>query len=82
MEMKKSIMKNKRDYDIKLSQLSAYRNEIYGASILWIMLFHGYLVEVEYFKNVPVLKYLGFFLDCGNMGVEIFLFMSGITNFG
>jgi len=58
--------------------LSTYRDEVYGLSILWIMLFHGYLCEVYYFEGVPVLEYLGKFLGYGNMGVEIFLFLSGI----
>ncbi len=58
--------------------LSRYRDEIYGISILWIMLFHGYLCEVYYFVDRPVLKYLGKFLGYGNMGVEVFLFLSGI----
>lgn len=58
--------------------LSQYRNEIYGLCILWIMLFHGYLSDVYYFENVPVLKYFGLYLEYGNMGVEVFLLLSGI----
>lgn len=73
-------MNKKRSFDIDLSRLSTYRDEIYGAAVLWIMLFHGELVEITYFKDaeVPVLKFFGFFLRYGNMGVDIFLFMSGI----
>lgn len=47
-------------------------------AILWIMLFHGYLVKVKYFANTPLLYYVGRFISYGNMGVECFLFLSGI----
>lgn len=60
-------------------KLSEYRNEIYGFSILWIMLFHGFLSEVYYFVDVPVLKHVGHFITYGNMGVEVFLFLSGVS---
>ncbi len=60
------------------SILSRYRAEIYGAAILWIMLFHGYLVKVEYFSGIPALQYVGRLMHYGNAGVECFLFLSGI----
>ena len=66
---------NKR---INCDILSKYRDEVYGISILWIMIFHGYLCEIFYFADRPLLKYVGVFLDNGNIGVEVFLFMSGI----
>lgn len=56
--------------------LSKYRNELYGISILWIILFHG----LE-FKNFSLFRELSGFkeiIEHGNIGVEIFLFMSGI----
>lgn len=58
--------------------LSKYRDEIYGVSILWIMLFHGYLCDVYYFADVPILNYVGKLIEAGNLGVEMFLMMSGI----
>lgn len=63
---------------LQLNIISDYRNELYGISILWIMLFHGYLCEVSYFQNMSYLKYFGKFLSYGNMGVEVFLLLSGI----
>ena len=56
--------------------LSKYRNELYGVSILWIILFHG----LE-FKNFNLFKEISGFkkiIEHGNIGVEIFLFMSGV----
>ncbi len=58
----------KKDYE--WYDLSRYRSELYGFSILWIMLFH--------FKGTyPV--WAKAFLGFGNMGVELFLFASGVS---
>lgn len=56
--------------------LSKYRNELYGISILWIILFHGLQ-----FKKFDIFRELSGFKEIikhGNIGVEIFLFMSGV----
>lgn len=66
-----------RRYDA--GAISEYRNEIYGTAILWIMLFHGYLVKVDYFAGIPGLEILGRLITYGNAGVESFLFLSGIS---
>lgn len=56
--------------------LSKYRNELYGFSILWIILFHGLNVKNSSLcKELDVLKG---FIKHGNCGVEIFLFLSGM----
>ena len=55
---------------ISLSSLSAYRSEIYGLSILWIMLFHSCICKI---KPTPMFRWI----SIGNMGVEVFLFLSG-----
>lgn len=73
--MEKNIHKKRT---LSFSILSECRNEIYGISIIWIMLFHGYLSKVVYFEDVPVAEYFGEFLSRGNVGVEVFLFLSGI----
>lgn len=70
-------LKNKKKLNLHI--LSEYRNELYGASILWILLFHSYLCDVYYFEGIPVLKYFGKFLNYGNVGVDVFLFLSGIS---
>lgn len=69
-------MKTKR---ISMDSISKYRSEIYGLSILWIMFFHGYLQKVVYFESIPALSPVRLLLERGNMGVEIFLFISGIS---
>ena len=52
------------------------RNELFGLSILWIVLFHIYLnIRLTGFPGAP---YLSRVLYRGNIGVDIFLFLSGI----
>ncbi len=60
--------KMKRDYE--WYDLSRYRSELYGISILWIMLFHFKGTYPLWAKAV---------LSFGNMGVELFLFASGVS---
>lgn len=61
---------------IKWNILSKYRNELYGFSILWIILFHG--LEMKNFTLSKPLKVLEGILKHGNCGVEVFLFLSGV----
>lgn len=56
--------------------LSKYRNEVYGFSILWIILFHG--LNVKNSSLCKELEVLRGFIKHGNCGVEIFLFLSGM----
>ena len=56
---------------VPLSILSTYRTELFGLSILWIMMYHSYLCEI----SPPVLFR---WIALGSTGVEIFLFLSGI----
>lgn len=56
--------------------LSKYRNELYGFSIIWIILFHG--LELKQTALPKAIKCIEPFLKHGNCGVEIFLFLSGI----
>ena len=60
--------------------ISRYKNEIYGISILWIMLFHAIaMVGLDYtFGGIVLLKPLDAIIGYGNLGVEIFLLCSGI----
>lgn len=62
---------------IKWSILSKYRNELYGISILWIILFHG--LQFKNFSLSNELKILDGIIKHGNCGVEIFLFLTGIS---
>ena len=74
MKIRDSFSAKKSNYNL----VSIYRNELYGISILWIMLFHGYLCEVSYFQNLPIINYVGRFIQYGNMGCEVFIILSGI----
>ena len=64
------MLEKKGSFD--LYNLSRYRNEIYGASILWIVLYHAFMINYEW----PI--YL-VFLKCGIAGCDVFLLMSGIS---
>lgn len=64
---------------MNLNIISKYRNEIYGFSIIWIVLFHGAAINnVDYSFGFSVLYPLQAFLSIGNVGVDIFLFLSGV----
>ncbi len=56
--------------------ISQYRGEIYGIVILWIMIFH---VNELFPKIGPLKNTLGKILDHGMIGVDVFLFISGIS---
>ena len=61
--------------------LSTYRNQLMGLSILWVVLFHFYEIN----KNVPNMTFateiINFCGKYGNLGVEIFLILSGLGCF-
>ncbi len=61
-----------KQFDIELFNISRFRSEIYGFAILWIMVFHSKAVYPAFLR---------FFFSKGNMGCEIFLFISGISLF-
>lgn len=57
-----------------LGLISANRNTIYSLSMLWLMLFHStFLFGKPWMLPLLKLKHLG------NLGVDIFLFVSGIS---
>lgn len=69
----------KANKTLQLADLSKYKAEIYGISILWIMLFHAHpMFGVHYDFGKAFLKPLDTLIGFGNMGVEIFLFCSGV----
>lgn len=64
---------------LQLENLSRYRAQIYGFCALWIMLFHGEdMANVHIDEISPLLNDLFGF---GNIGVDIFLFLSGVGCF-
>lgn len=56
--------------------LSKYRNQIYGISILWIVIFHVY---EAFFDKLNFNWLSSLIFNSGNIGVDIFLFLSGIS---
>ena len=59
----------KRIPDIELSNISRFRGELMGAAMLFIMLFHVDLARSDAFFGLRRM---------GNIGVDMFLFLSGI----
>jgi len=55
--------------DIQLADMSRYRGELMGAAIVFIILFHVPLARADAFFGLR---------RCGNIGVDMFLFLSGI----
>src|SRR3712207_9227987 len=55
--------------EIELSNISKYRGELMGAAMLFIILFHVSLPRYDMFFGLRRM---------GNIGVDIFLFLSGI----
>lgn len=64
---------------MNLNLVSKYRGVIYGFSIIYIVLFHGIAIDKgNYSFGIPTLHWLQDFLIMGNIGVDIFLLLSGI----
>lgn len=57
--------------------LSQYKAELYGFSILWIMLFRG-IAQHSIGALDRNLSFMTNFIKHGNCGVEVFLFLSGV----
>lgn len=55
--------------DIELANISRYRGELMGAAMLFIILFHVGLDRGDPFYGLR---------RCGNVGVDMFLFLSGV----
>ncbi len=72
-------MKKNDRFKFNLNDISVYKNEIYGAAIIWIMLFHAIdMLGLSYSKSFPALSIVDDLIGFGNMGVEVFLLCSGI----
>ncbi|MBR2522496.1 MAG: acyltransferase family protein [Coriobacteriales bacterium] len=65
---------------LKLNIVSTYRAQIYGFAILWILVFHGGAINsCDFSFGVSGLGWLNSVIGVGNVGVDIFLFLSGIS---
>lgn len=63
-----------------LALVSTYRAPIYGICIFWIVFFHAYaMADVDYSFGNSSLAWLALFMEHGNVGVDVFLFLSGIS---
>ena len=63
--------------DLRL--VSTYRGVIYGFSIIYIVLFHGIAIDKgDYSFGFSALDWFQDFISMGNIGVDIFLLLSGI----
>lgn len=72
-------MKQRLTKPFEFADISKYKGEIYGISILWILLFHARaMLKLRYTFGLFFLKPFDAFIGYGNMGVEIFLLCSGI----
>lgn len=68
-----------KKFTLSLADISKYRNELYGFSILWIILFHAISsLGLNFHFGIPWLLPLHMLIKAGNMGVDIFLFCSGV----
>ncbi len=56
--------------------LSKYRNQLYGISMIWIVIFHVY---DAFYKKLNFKWMSSIIFNHGNIGVDIFLLLSGIS---
>ena len=68
-------MQKRRHEEFTWKSLSTYRSQIMGIGIIWVMLFHGIQLYPRVLNIFPL---IGNIMNRGMMGVEIFLFVSGI----
>ena len=54
---------------VSIELISKYRTELMGIAMLLVVLFHGYVPQTSWFYGLKRM---------GNVGVDIFLFLSGI----
>ena len=64
---------------MKLDIVSKHRGAIYGFAILWIVVYHGWKVNnIDYTLGHRSLEFIKTIVSTGNVGVDIFLFLSGV----
>lgn len=63
-----------------IALVSDYRGAIYGFAILWIAFFHAWAIDhVDYSFGHDSLMWFRTIMNAGNVGVDIYLFLSGIS---
>lgn len=75
----KSKSNTLKENTLNFGSFSTYRNAIYGFAAIWIVFFHGialYNIRTEF---DPSIKLISDFFCMGNIGVDVFVFLSGIS---
>ncbi len=65
-------------YKLNFASFSYFRNAIYGFAALWIVVFHGVLLGNIRDEFDPAIRLIRDSIDMGNIGVDVFVFLSGI----
>lgn len=74
------MARDKMGEGFPLGLVSKHRNAIYGLSIFWIVIFHAHAIDkVRFLLHEPGFYWLGRLISLGNVGVDVFLFLSGIS---
>ena len=66
---------------MNINIVSKYRGPLYGAAILWVVAFHVYAIDkadLSFGHAGGFLSWFATFVQNGSVGVDIFLFLSGI----
>ena len=78
-------MKDKKIYKeeyYEFSNISKTRGIIMGIATIWIAFFHSQNLQIEKLFKIEILENIIIFIrNLGNVGVDIFLFLSGIGLF-
>ena len=75
---KKSIGNTLGEYKLNFGSFSYFRNAIYGFAALWIVIFHGEILANIRAEFDPSIRLITDTIDMGNIGVDVFVFLSGI----
>ena len=66
------------EYKLNFGSFSYFRNAIYGFVALWIVIFHGEILANIRAEFDPSIWLIRDTIDMGNIGVDIFVFLSGV----
>ena len=65
----------------RLDIVSTYRAPLYGFAILWIVIYHATIDNVDFSFGIEQLLWFKGIMELGNAGVDVFLFLSGVCLF-
>ena len=75
---KESIGNTLSEQKLNFGSFSYFRNAIYGFAALWIVIFHGEILANIRAEFDPSIRLITDTIDMGNIGVDVFVFLSGI----